>query len=322
MAETVLIVSGPDDPTARAVADALDQRHTRYGWVDTGDFPQSLTLAAVSEDGDWSGRLVCGQTAVDLEEVSAVYYRRPTRFRFPDALSDGDVGFAYAEARLGLGGVLASLDALWVNDPMKVAVAEYKPLQLRTAARAGLRTPRTLVTNDHAAVMDFAGQVGGELVCKQLSAVALHDDGELKLTYTTKVDVSEVDPAAVAVTATQFQELIWPKAYEARVTMVGRRPLGVGIFAGNEESGMDWRADYSALTYMPIEPPVEVTEAMCRYLDAFGLTYAAFDFVITPDSEWIFLEANAMGQWLWLQHDVGVRIAEAFADLLTEGITA
>lgn len=25
-----------------------------------------------------------------------------------------------------------------------------------------------------------------------------------------------------------------------------------------------------------------------------------------------------MGQWLWLQHDAGLRIAEAFADLLTE----
>lgn len=283
MTGSVLILSDPGDATTRAVVDVLDERGAPYAWLDTGDFPQALTLAATSDEGLWSGRLVRGETVVKVEEVSAVYYRRPTRFRFPEALSDGDVAFAYAEARLGLGGVLVSLDALWVNDPMRVAVAEYKPLQLRAAARVGLRTPRTLITNDYAALKDFAVEVGGDLVCKQLSAMALHDNDELRLTYTTRIEPDDVDPAALAVTATQFQEFIWPKAYEARVTMVGRRPLAVGIFAGTEEARVDWRRDYEALSYVPVDPPADVTEAMCRYLDAFGLAYAAFDFTITPE---------------------------------------
>lgn len=80
-----------------------------------------------------TGRLVGGDTTVELAAVSAVYLAAADPLPVPDELSDGDTAFAYAEARLGLGGALASLDALWVNDPMKVAVAEYKPLQLRTA---------------------------------------------------------------------------------------------------------------------------------------------------------------------------------------------
>ena len=45
----------------------------------------------------------------------------------------------------------------------------------------------------------------------------------------------------------------------------------------------------------------------------------AFDFVITPDDEWIMLEVNPAGQWLWLEHEAGVPIAAALANLLADG---
>ncbi len=54
-----------------------------------------------------------------------MYYRRPTRFTFPEGMSDADAVFATAEAQLGLGGVLATLDVLWVNNPARIAFAEY-----------------------------------------------------------------------------------------------------------------------------------------------------------------------------------------------------
>ena len=58
---------------------------------------------------------------------------------------------------------------------------------------------------------------------------------------------------------------------------------------------------------------------MIEYLTAFNLNYGAFDFVITPDGEWIMLECNPSGQWLWLHHVAGLPIPEALADLLTGG---
>jgi len=47
--------------------------------------------------------------------------------------------------------------------------------------------------------------------------------------------------------------------------------------------------------------------------------YGAFDFVVTPDGEWIMLECNPAGQWLWLQ-ETGVPIAATLADVLVEGL--
>jgi len=49
------------------------------------------------------------------------------------------------------------------------------------------------------------------------------------------------------------------------------------------------------------------------------VVFGAFDFVIEPNGAWRFLECNANGQWLWLEHEVGLSIASALADLLCTG---
>lgn len=317
---TVLVLTGADDPTADAVVTELKHRSARVVRMDTGDFPSALRLAARNDAEGWSGCLVGEHAKVHLAEVNSVYYRRPTRFRMPDGLSDGDAAFAAAEARLGLGGVLACLDALWVNNPMKVAVAEYKPLQLEVAAGAGLAVPRTLVTNHLEAATEFAEDVG-PVVCKTFSSLMLADADGMRMTFTTHVDPAGIDGAQFAATTHLLQERV-PKDYEARVTMVGRQPLGVAIRTDSEQGRLDWRTDYPQLRYEPIEVPDDVTKGMVAYLDALGLSYGAFDFAITPQGEWIMFECNPAGQWLWLQQETGAPIAAALADLLTEEAAA
>lgn len=320
MGRCVLVLSGPDDATTTEVVRALLKRGTAVTRIDTGDFPQEITLDARTSGGEWTGRISTGEYFVDLEDVGSIYYRRPTRFRFPDSMSAGDQVFAAAEARFGVGGVLLSLDALWVNDPGKAALAEYKPHQLRVAGSVGLSVPKTVITNNPETVREFAAGLEGPMVCKPLSSVVLYSGDEPEIAFTTRVDIAGIDPERVSATATQFQEWV-PKQYDARVTMVGQRPLAVAIRASSSSAFVDWRRDYSALDYSVVEPPVEVTTGMRRYLDEFGLAYGAFDFVITPDGEWVMLECNPMGQWLWLQEEAGLPVTAALADLLTEGTT-
>lgn len=57
---------------------------------------------------------------------------------------------------------------------------------------------------------------------------------------------------------------------------------------------------------------------IARYLDAAGLAFSAFDFVIRPDGDWIVLEANGSGMWGWLAEECGLPIAAAIADELTK----
>jgi hypothetical protein len=121
-----------------------------------------------------------------------------------------------------LGGVLASLDVLWVNHPNRVADAVYKPVQLVIAARCGLLVPDTLITNQAAAVRRFATDAPHQTVTKALGAVAIGEEGRRKVAFTRRLSQDDLDDlAGIDVTAHKFQRWV-PKAYDARVIVIGR----------------------------------------------------------------------------------------------------
>jgi ATP-grasp ribosomal peptide maturase len=318
--EVVLVITAPDDSTADAVEIELTKRSCSVVRFDTGDFPTRIRMAVRNDSTRWRGQLVIGSDAVDLDAVRAVYYRRPSRFVLPQGLSAGDAAFATTEARLGFGGSFSSLPVLWVNHPAKVAIAEYKSAQLTTAAAVGLSVPRTSITNDVEALRAFAAEIDGRVVCKTFSSLMLSNGETAESVFTTIVDPVAVDARQFAVTAHLIQEWV-PKAFDARVTMVGPEPFAAAIHAGSDTARVDWRADYQALRYERIEPPLDVVDGARRYLTTFGLNYGAFDFVIEPSGAWRFLECNPNGQWLWLEHEAGLPIAAALAGLLSSGVS-
>lgn len=330
----MLILSELEDQTACRVRAALEDRGTCCTQWDVGDFPQRLLLAASTGHGStghgstghgstgygstWAGRLGDSAETLRLEDIEAVYYRRPSEFRLPDGLSDEHRRFALAEARAGFGGLLVSLPARWVNHPSRIADAEFKPAQLRVAADVGFRVPRTLLTNDATAAREFAAAVGGKLVYKPLSGGGILDGAELKLIYANMVDSDQLFDEEISVTANLFQEPV-PKRYDVRVTVVGEHCFATIVHAGSEAATMDWRSDYPSLTYEPVDVPERVSTAIATYLRRFGLSFGAFDFAVTPDDEWWFLECNPNGQWGWVEEETGLPIASALAALLDGG---
>jgi hypothetical protein len=234
-------------------------------------------------DGEWSGRLSTDTRSVELADIRSIWYRDPAAFRFTDALSDVERAHAHLEARLGLGGVLAALPVLWVNNPNRAADAMYKPVQLATAAACGLVVPDTLVTNRPAAVSRFAERMLDGVVGKTFGANTVTEDGALKVSYTYRLDENDFhDLRCISATAHQIQHWV-DKKYEARVVVVGDQKFGVTIHAHSASTHVDWRTDFDALTY-------ELTEL--------------------PDSA---------GQYGWLEDATGAPISSALIDLLVSG---
>lgn len=124
--------------------------------------------------------------------------------------------------------------------------------------------------------------------------------------------------AGVQTTAHQFQHWV-PKGYEARVIVVGDRVFSAGIYADSTQAYVDWRSDYDALKYVEVTPPGEVTAGVLEYCVELELFYGAFDFVITPEGTWVFLECNPGGQYGWIEAVIGAPITDALADLLGNG---
>ncbi|HSV67935.1 MAG TPA: ATP-grasp ribosomal peptide maturase [Mycobacteriales bacterium] len=313
----VLIVSARGDWSGLSVADRLAARGVNYSWLDPADFPQRVVLAARFE-GSWAVRLTTPGGAIDLDDVVAVFYRRPGDFEMPPGLSAPELRFARAQARVGLGGVLVSLPARWVNHPSSLADAEYKPHQLALAAAAGLVTPRTVVTNDPEVVRAFADEVG-DVVVKPLAEPIIYEAGTYTPVWTRRLSRPEMsDLAGVEVTAHLFQEWV-EKVYEVRLTVVGDRFFPVAIVAGSDAARIDWRSDYAALTYRRVECPDDVVAGVLRVLSASRLRYGAFDFIVDRSGQWLFLECNGSGQWGWLADECGLPVADAIADELVGG---
>ena len=62
--------------------------------------------------------------------------------------------------------------------------------------------------------------------------------------------------------------------------------------------------------------PREIETKILALMKIFGLVYGAFDFIVTPDGRYVFLEVNPSGQYMWIECATGLEITAALADAL------
>lgn len=316
MTETrpVLVATEADDPTADRVITHLNRVGVPVVRFNPADIGDGLTVSARYGNRPTrpAGRLLTSSRTAHLESVRAVYWRRPSWPSYPHLGAD-DARFAEAQTRHGLGGVLRALGGvLWVNHPALNAEADYKPQQLALAQRLGLAVPPTLVTNDPADAREFIAAYP-EVIYKTLRLTPYQRDGVPMAPWAEPVTADEIDDG-VQVTPHLFQVRV-DKEYDVRVLIVGHQ-----VFAVRIDSGLlDWRRDYSALTYSVVTLPAPVEKVLSAFLDTFGLASGSFDLAVDRDGEHWFLELNPNGQWGWLEERTQLPMAAAFADLLAQG---
>ncbi len=312
------IFSSPEDDHGELVEAELERRGLPYHRFDRPDFSSDHLAAAISNDNPWEISY-SGQKDLRLDQFRSIWYRRPSKFRFPDGMTREHRAFAEGEARSGFGGLLRSLPCLWVNNPDANAAAEWKPRQLEVARRVGLTIPRTIITNDVTEALSFVEELegcGGKVIYKTLLQPSLSSPSGPQIIYTSLVTAEQVknNAEAIAATANLFQEFI-PKKFDVRMTCFGKQVFATAIHSGSKDAWVDFRADYGALRYEAHQLPSEVEQACLRLMDAFQLQFAAIDLVANQDG-YTFLEINPNGQWGWLEEATGQPMVEALVDLL------
>ncbi|MGH3923491.1 MAG: ATP-grasp ribosomal peptide maturase [Pseudonocardiaceae bacterium] len=275
----------PFDVTADYVVDELHARGVPVFRCNPGDFPRALSVSAGLGEG-WTGSLHLPGREVFLTDIGCAWYRRPTVFEFPATLSAQERRWATTEARLGLGGILAALPR-WLNHPCDIARAEYKPLQLASAGTVGLTVPDTLITNDPDEARRFAKE-HGDVIYKPFSSLGVCEQGQYRIVYANRITADDITDT-VSATVHLFQEWI-PKAFEVRLTVVDDDLFAVRIDADSAAARVDWRTDYAHLRYSEIPIPDTVRDGVLSLLEMLMLRFAALDFVVTLDNEWVFLE--------------------------------
>jgi len=219
--------------------------------------------------------------------------------------------------------VLESLEfvgnALWVSRPQAIRKAELKPLQLALARSLGLRTPKTLVTNDPDAARRFYEECEGQLILKAVSK-GIIEGTPTRFLYTSEVSEASLSHLeGIRVTAHLLQERV-QKAIELRVVVVGRQVFAAEIYSQTSNlTRLDWRKYYPDLSYGVHSLPAPLQAQLRTLVRACGLQFASMDLILTPAGDYVWIELNPNGQWFWLQLQLGNRLPlkEAMANLLT-----
>lgn len=325
----ILIITADDDEHADEVASVLTIRGIDWVRLDPADFPRSASFTVEFDRSGGIGGTIDvladgGQTRtlVALQEIHAVWWRRPGRPEPHHSLAGSAAGaFVQQESAAALSDVWEMLDAPFVpTSPDRLALANRKGRQLSIAGMLGFELPPTIVTNDPDRFLDFYRNHHGDVITKRIGTgqrLAAADD-ETIVRYADPVrprDLVHLQDVALCPFITQSRA---EKLVELRVTVVGDRVFAAAIHSqAAHHTRLDWRRYDSART--PVEPfdlPAEVAER-CRTLTSrLGLRYGAIDLVLTPDGRFVFLEINPNGQYLWIEHDTGLGITEAIADLL------
>lgn len=309
---TILILSTAPDVHAQAVMGALVAEGVRAELLDLSEFPTRLALSLAFEGGRHRFELRRhGGGMLDFATVTSVWWRRPQAFKPPAGMGPAHQRFVASEAMTAFQGLYQSLDAYWVNNPLHDAAAAHKPYQLTLAQEIGLDIPPTLMTNDVEQARAFWRQHEGEVIYKQF--VANHDTWR----ETRRLGPEDAKQAeTVAHTPVIFQRHV-PAVADLRITAVGGEFFAAATDVRNATYPQDVRMNLDA-KYTVHELPPAIVAKLRTLMERLGLVYGAIDFRLTPDGQYVFLEINPAGQFLYVEKATGQPIAAALAALLIE----
>jgi glutathione synthase/RimK-type ligase-like ATP-grasp enzyme len=341
---SILILSEQLDYHGVAVRWGLDRLGCEVHWWERSLFPagQELTVA-ISDAEEFDLRLQqpdiqrsyatdCTFT-VQKQEVSllpgrykAIWNRRGQVPRLAPDLDETDRVVARTESNFllkALFGVLETRnqDALVVNRPFAVDRVNPKMFQLFVARQVGFRIPNTICSNDPKQVREFFRHVDADMIAKQHIPYAWRmKSGAIAFTGTSRVMADQLrSDFSISASPLTYQEHIKMQC-ELRVIVFGR-----SVFAIEQRRNATQVGNFADVRWEKLEAVNYAVDdhlkgLLFEYMGVMGLGYAAFDVAMTPAGEYVFLESNECGQFLYLEEcDPAIPILDAFCKYLASG---
>lgn len=316
MKKVCLILSEKEDPHVNAVL----QHKEFYGDVEIclldtksalANFKINLTLT-----DNWSGIFNEFQT----DNLKSIWYRRPKKPKAnKDLIHKHFLPLAEEEMHYFLENFYRISDCKILPHPSYNREADHKLVQLKIAKSIGFKTPFTAITN----TIDWRNYVPDniEYFCiKSIRAYHWLDEEGIEFSLnSSKVHRRDLVKYTkdFILCPTLLQEYV-EKRYEWRITVIDGQifpcRLNSQVVKGAE---VDWRiVDVSKIPHEIVDIPVDLSSKIMEYLNCFNLKFGAFDFIENKKGEFIFLECNPNGQWLWIEHMTKAKISNAIADFL------
>lgn len=295
----VLIITSSTDETASYMVSRYSTVADFFR-VDVDKFAQYRFF--IGNNG-WSISKDCSK--ITSADAYSIYYRKPM---LPD-LSSYDSQYHLMIQRdiiSVINGIADSFSGKVLTKPSILRKIENKVYQLVYAEKNGWNIPQSYIGNNSNDCSEYEKNAS---IIKPLTTGKTYGRNGWELYQTNMFRSIDED---ISITPVYLQSYI-PKQFEVRVTIVGKQVYPVRIDTKNR---VDWRADYPNHRYTQIICPHDVIKKCYQMMKDFSLTFGAFDFIVTPEDKWIFLEVNPNGQWLWLEQNLGLAISKKIVEYL------
>lgn len=211
----------------------------------------------------------------------------------------------------------------WINHPQADERAKSKTHQLQTARELGFLIPDTLMGNDIAAVRKFVMDHPEGVVHKSFYPHVWHnEDGSQTNNRTAEITAAQLEHTFAVQACPSIYQAKVEKKHELRVTVMGDSVLASKIDSQRDGPTIDWRHEgglgHDNLNYSELSKDVkDRCRALCRQL---GLAFGCIDLIVTPEDEFVFLEINRIGQFLFNEvADAEIPMLDTFCRFLIGG---
>jgi hypothetical protein len=246
--------------------------------------------------------------STDWNDADAVWYRRLPALPIVDSDGGSDDDFILQEEvrfTKWLIQMHENSPSRWLNRPTAALAAENKFVQLKRARAHGLSVPRTLITAEPDRVRAFLKSEGA-IVAKPLNPYSwVYPSGITLAAFATVIDSeygSQLADEEIARCVTIYQQRI-DKAADVRMVIMGEDIFAYKVIQEGEQY-FDFRIGFpqkNHLTYESISIPLSLKKKVAGFMNAMNINFASADFALTPDSEFVFLDLNPNGQWLFIE---------------------
>jgi glutathione synthase/RimK-type ligase-like ATP-grasp enzyme len=317
----ILIISSSIDLATDRVIDIFRSKGISIYRLNTENLPykQSISLH-YKENFEEEFRISDIPLNQLLRNVKSIWYRRIRSPYCPDNCDTGIHQYVVNETYSAIKGMLLTAfdNCRWMSYPLNIDKAELKPYQLKVARDIGLKIPHTLISSEPSQIRNFFSINEGSVIAKPIRSGYVECSEGCFAIYTENLDRKLVELLDTSLSCPIIIQKKIKKQFDIRVTVVGKQIFSVAIDSKiDPDATVDWRR--TNLKNIPHEKhklPDFIEIRLLNLMKAFNLNFAAIDFVLDKDGNYIFLEINPNGQWLWVEDKLNLPISEAIVNWL------
>ncbi len=328
----ILILSEKFDPSTNDIIDWLRFFNVPFLRINYNDsYAISYKACITSEESSES--IIIDNQEYQLEDFSAFWYRRGGLPGYreindftisEDTISDAELKKNIKEEDYALRHFFY---AVLEKNVRRIGASKTDTLNklktLHLAKKSGLKVPKTIITGDKNELEKFRESCNHGIITKAIhEGVLFYDKSDRGyMSYVEEIDDRVFSQIPATFHASKFQEKL-DKWIELRVFFLIDKFYSMAIFSQlDDQTSVDFRVynEEKPNRNVPFNLPEKIEHSLLTLMKELNLETASIDIILTKKMEYIFLEANPVGQFGMTSTPCNYKLEKKIAEYLCYG---